>query len=170
MIILYGGSFDPPHKSHVALLQRALSENDGAKAVVVPAWRSPLKTVHFASSDDRLAMCRLSFPFATIDDIEMWSIQRHTIGLVRYYVKTHENDEIRFLMGSDCADEFIKWKDSAEFSAIPRFGFISYKREGVVSSTNIRRAIALGSSISGDDLPNEVFSYIKRRGLYGYKA
>ena len=48
-IIIYGGSFDPPHKGHFKLLRAAIKEIKPDKVYVVAGWRSPFKNFPFAS-------------------------------------------------------------------------------------------------------------------------
>ena len=173
MIIIYGGSFDPPHKSHVALLQRALADNPGAKAFVVPAFKNPLKEKHEVSSDDRFVMCQRAFPFAVVDDIEQDLLRAgrttFTFDVVSAYAGFYPDDEIRFLVGSDCVHEFPLWSRMQELKAIPRFKFMVYDRADGISSTYIRRALVLGANLK-DEVPERVMEYIKERGLYYSRA
>src|SRR5258706_10768352 len=57
-VLLFGGSFDPPHRGHAALLRSALKTLRPDKTYVLPAYRSPLKSPPRTSPEDRLAMTR----------------------------------------------------------------------------------------------------------------
>ena len=50
---IFGGSFDPPHVGHQALLRAAVRRLRPDKTIVVPAWRAPLKGVPSAPASDR---------------------------------------------------------------------------------------------------------------------
>lgn len=178
MIIIYGGSFDPPHKAHVALLEKALQDNPGATGHVVPALKSPFKEKHSASFDDRLRMCLLAFPFARVDDVErrMEALNPHTFDVVNALSTILPNEELRFLIGSDCMLDLPKWNRIGELLEIPKFEFIVYERKDVLSSTTVRSAITMNAEnnivfdFTGNMLPPAVYEYIKEKRLYGIRA
>ena len=57
-ILLYGGSFDPPHNGHLNNLRAAADRVRPDKIVVMPAGTSPFKEGTNASGALRLEMCR----------------------------------------------------------------------------------------------------------------
>ena len=56
-ILLYGGSFDPPHNGHLNNLRAAAERVHPDKIVVMPAGTSPFKEGTNASGALRLEMC-----------------------------------------------------------------------------------------------------------------
>lgn len=61
-LLLFGGSFDPPHERHATVLAGAMRVLHAAAAIVIPAAINPLKTATPpADPEARLAMCRLNF-------------------------------------------------------------------------------------------------------------
>ncbi len=42
-ILLYGGTFDPPHKGHLHLLKSALGEREFHRVFLIPAYIPPHK-------------------------------------------------------------------------------------------------------------------------------
>jgi nicotinate-nucleotide adenylyltransferase len=116
-ILLFGGTFDPPHRAHVELPAIVADELGCQRIVYVPAARNPLKTDEQPTPDEhRLAMLELAIrdlPHAEISTIEL---ER---GGSSYFVETLEalraqfGDEVdlRFLIGADQALAFKRWKD-----------------------------------------------------------
>jgi nicotinate-nucleotide adenylyltransferase len=58
-VLVFGGSFDPPHRGHAALLAAAAARVKPDQIRVVPAFHAPLKGAPSASADDRLELARL---------------------------------------------------------------------------------------------------------------
>ena len=56
-ILLYGGSFDPPHNGHLNNLRAAAARVRPDRVVVMPAGTSPFKQGTNASGTLRLEMC-----------------------------------------------------------------------------------------------------------------
>ncbi|MCB9877178.1 MAG: nicotinate (nicotinamide) nucleotide adenylyltransferase [Planctomycetes bacterium] len=70
-----GGSFNPPHATHLRLCREALARLPIDRLLVIPAGDHPHKRGRdMAPAEDRLAMCRLAFgdlPGVTVDDREL---------------------------------------------------------------------------------------------------
>lgn len=58
-IAIFGGSFDPFHNGHFALLQRVLAQFCFSQLFLTPTFCSPFKEGNFFSPDERLQMCAL---------------------------------------------------------------------------------------------------------------
>ncbi len=130
VVILFGGTFDPPHRGHVELperVRRVVEERTGRPAwlVYVPAARSPLKSVGpIASDEDRLEMLRRAVagnPRAVVWDVEIERARRGN-GVPSYTVQTvsaarcglADDVELRLLIGADQAAEFHRWRKPKE--------------------------------------------------------
>jgi len=120
-IIVFGGSFDPPHRAHIELARQAM-EAIGAEAVAfVPAGRAPHKGGSQTSGTDRLAMVRL----ATSGEPRFWVVDDEVVraadGRPSYTVETlailrHRwgaGPRLRLLMGADMLRIFHKWREPA---------------------------------------------------------
>ena len=60
-IVVFGGTFDPPHRRHVDLLRGVDALLRAKQSLVVPAWRNPQRGEPGASGKDRFAMASLAF-------------------------------------------------------------------------------------------------------------
>lgn len=54
-IALFGGSFDPPHKGHEAIIKEALKKLDIDKLIIMPTFINPFKQ-NF-SADEKQRFC-----------------------------------------------------------------------------------------------------------------
>ncbi len=185
-----GGSFDPPHRGHEALLRSAARQVLPDKILLVPAHQAPLKDIPSAPAADRVRMLRIGV-FKTLPAkwrgrtrIDLSEVRRgrrvFTIESLRRLRKKHPSAELHFIAGSDSAASFGSWKKPKELKALatwwtgrrpgptrkppPHF----HRLKGIfpdISSTVIREELALG--VSGSGLAPAVFDYIRERGLYG---
>ncbi len=134
-VCLFGGSFDPPHEGHRAMIRAALEEGGQERVVVIPAARSPLKEKgHSAGPEDRLAMARLAFGDMEKVEISGEEIQRGgtswTVDTLRTWkTLSPPGTEISWLLGSDSLPHLPRWKEVGElfrlgrFLVVPRPGF-----------------------------------------------
>lgn len=116
-IIIFGGTFDPPHVAHT-LLPPLVAERIGCERIIyVPAAVNPLKADETATdAEHRLAMLRLAL--AASPDAEICTDELERPG-PSYTVDTLETlreaegseTELRLLIGSDQALDFHRWKD-----------------------------------------------------------
>ncbi|GAP36805.1 nicotinate (nicotinamide) nucleotide adenylyltransferase [Piscinibacter sakaiensis] len=106
---LYGGSFDPVHRAHLALARSALADLALDQLRWVPAGRPWQKPDRLAPPEDRLAMLRLAVadpdagdPRFVVDDLE---IRRHgpsyTIDTVEALQAAHPGTAWVLLIGED---------------------------------------------------------------------
>jgi nicotinate-nucleotide adenylyltransferase len=58
-IAFFGGTFDPPHRGHIAIARAAITRLELDQVLVAPVGTQPLKGAH-SSFEDRLAMVRLA--------------------------------------------------------------------------------------------------------------
>lgn len=187
-ILIFGGSFDPPHSEHIRILNSAVKFLKPDKVYVFPAFRTPLKNAPFASSGMRLEMAKIAFKNIngkiTVDPYEIKRGKKTYAYEVLDYLKSrHRQAEFYLLVGSDCLENFKKWKKykyllrNATLLAAKRKGYISgsktdldYKTPpGVfkkISSTEIRRNILLTGAVA-PEVSFRIGKYISKHKLYG---
>ena len=118
-LIVFGGTFDPPHMAHVAL-PRAVMKKLGADAVAyVPAARAPLKPGSEPSPiEHRFAMLHLALRDCSYAQVLTVEIDRADADRPSFTVDTLEKlrkelgcgVEMRLLIGSDQMHQFDRWK------------------------------------------------------------
>ena len=119
-IILFGGTFDPPHNGHMTLLAGAIEAVRPDLVLVEPAGTPPHKRAGGTSAAHRLAMCecfRPLFPELVLDTTEIArGGKSYTIDTVRQMNARYPGAQLYFPMGSDtgscCAASFL-WRTCA---------------------------------------------------------
>lgn len=192
-ILVFGGSFDPPHRGHLELLVGACKTVRPDKILVVPAWRAPFKNAPGAAPAERAELTRLGLlnalpniwrKRASIDGGEMRSRRRvFTVETLLRLRREYPGSEIHFLCGLDAARQFPKWKNPARLrqlatwwygkrrpiapgGAVPKHFRRVPGNFSAVSSTNLRRDVPLNRARASDFHPR-VLAAIYRKGLYG---
>ena len=114
-IVVYGGSFDPPHLGHLRAAMASSEYFAPDRFLVIPACQPPHKELSGGSpgAGERLEMCRLCFgniPNCTVSDLELRrggkSYTADTISALR---EEHPEAEIVLLMGTDMFESLDKW-------------------------------------------------------------
>ncbi|MHB1157700.1 MAG: nicotinate (nicotinamide) nucleotide adenylyltransferase [Phycisphaerales bacterium] len=118
-LIVYGGSFDPPHRAHVALPFEAAKQVGAAGVVYMPAGQPPHKQGRaITPAHHRLHMLRLALGGREDATICTWEMDRPP-GQPNYTVDTlehlrrelGEDVEMRLLIGADMALIFEQWRE-----------------------------------------------------------
>ena len=120
-ILLYGGTFDPPHNGHLNNLRAAAARVRPDKVVVMPAGLSPFKQRTSAPGALRLEMCGCFRALADSPDIPQlevsgWEIAQAEAGKRNYTVLTVEKlaqenpgAQLYLAIGSDMLLSFDGW-------------------------------------------------------------
>ena len=187
-VLVYGGSFDPAHRGHAALLLAAAKKINPDRILVVPAYRAPSKDAPQASSKDRLTMARLGI----LDPLPLKWRSRCRIDArearARRQVFTVETldalkgaNELHFLCGQDSAVSFPQWRNPSRLKSLATWWYgarpgaegrppshfrLIPGRFPSISSSELRSRLALGRDCA-NDLHPAVAAYIDRHGLYG---
>jgi nicotinate-nucleotide adenylyltransferase len=154
---LFGGSFDPPHRGHVALARLAIDRLHLDRVLVAPVGLQPLKhEAAITGFEDRVAMARLAF--AGVPRIEVSRLDaplpdhrpNFTIETVLRFKSTlTPQDELFCLLGADSWLTIKKWYRAAEL--VTACNFIVGSRPGFDLA---RAAAALPEDISAVELPS----------------
>ncbi|MBR1867774.1 MAG: nicotinate (nicotinamide) nucleotide adenylyltransferase [Clostridia bacterium] len=118
-IILFGGTFDPPHIEHVKMAERASEQFDPDLFVVMPTAYPPHKTVVYGEDGkNRFEMCKIAFggiKNLVVDDYELKKGGRsYSFETVRHIAEKYDGARIIFLMGTDMLSTFSEWKNPEE--------------------------------------------------------
>jgi nicotinate-nucleotide adenylyltransferase len=192
-IVLFGGSFDPPHLGHLIVIQQAFELIDPVDELwLIPAYR------HTFQKDLSPFLHRIKMAKALIMQLPR-NIQEHiklntvecdkklkgeTYQTYALLKKAHPDHQFSFLMGSDQIPQFDQWGHYQEllemmpFYVYPRPGFdtkISYpnmtllqdKNQVItnISSTLIRQRLIDQLPVN-HLIPRAIKSYIHTEKLY----
>jgi nicotinate-nucleotide adenylyltransferase len=133
----FGGSFDPPHRGHLAVAQAAAEGFRLDRVLLAPTARQPLKPDGpVASFDDRLEMVRLlgegvrGFEASAVDAPEADERPNYTVDtLRRLRAGLSEADTIFVIVGVDAFLDLRRWRApeellaAAEWIVVTRPGF-----------------------------------------------
>lgn len=192
---IFGGTFNPPHIGHVHAAQEA-ARALGLRILFVPDNIPPHKQMpsHSACAEDRLEMTRLAarqVPGAQVLDLEIRRGNRSYTGdTVEELARLYPGDELWLIVGTDMLCTLHTWyqperifahahiaalaRDTGDRPEIEKSAAFLREKYGAqialidakplpVSSSQIRDGLYTGMARW---LPEEVFAYIKERGLY----
>ncbi|MDD5625725.1 MAG: nicotinate (nicotinamide) nucleotide adenylyltransferase [Patescibacteria group bacterium] len=191
-ILVFGGSFNPPHNGHLAVIKKALKKTGLKKIILMPSGLQTLKKNYdMAPMKDRLAMAEILTkldPRIEIADIEIKkSYQRkksYTAETIKELKKQYHQTKIYWVIGQDSFEEILagKWKvgleifDQADFIVATRPSLKKVPKNVLakiqiikmncpISSTMIRKFLRQGKSIK-KLVPMEILKYIQNKKLY----
>ncbi|MBQ8081932.1 MAG: bis(5'-nucleosyl)-tetraphosphatase (symmetrical) YqeK [Clostridia bacterium] len=152
---IFGGSFDPPHKGHLAVAEAALKSGEVDRLVILPASQQTARGTLIASATDRVNMCRLcvaGMERMEVSDLEARSPERaFTAQTLRKLRKQYRNDRLVFIIGADKLKHLADWADAQEIFSLCEF--LVCPRDGVDIKASSDRAIRQGARIRVLDVP-----------------
>lgn len=171
-VAIFGGSFNPPHRGHTAILKWLFMRGIADEVWVIPCFLHPFGK-ELADFVHRLTMCRLAFSNLSLP-VSVFDIEKK-LGGISYTCRTIEHlkalhPDCRFLLvtGDDVKADTSEWKnfekvkDLVEIIRVPR-GVSSPIPD--VSSTEIRDRLKNRKSYS-ELVEPEVAVYIVTKDLY----
>lgn len=190
---VFGGSFDPPHHTHVRLVQAALSQAHLQALHVLPTGHPWHRANQPSAALHRVAMAKLAFgeqPGVVVDERETRRAgPTYTLDTLRDLQREHPNVQLVLLVGSDQAAALPTWHGwkqilqlatvlVARRAGLPIFDPLSLpdSPQGArfetlelppadTSATDIRARAARGEDISAL-VPTAVARYIDQHQLY----
>ena len=170
-IAVYGGSFNPPHRTHRRICEAALAQLPVDELRLLPAGDHPHKrSERLAPAAHRLAMCQLAFadlPGLVVDDRELRRAgPSFTVTTLEELRREQPGRQRWFVLGADNLPLLPSWKDHhrilelARIATFPRLGFAidASSLEGLDLTTAERANLLAGrlqlepDAISASDL------------------
>ncbi|MBD3824161.1 MAG: nicotinate (nicotinamide) nucleotide adenylyltransferase [Epsilonproteobacteria bacterium] len=154
-IALFGGSFDPPHIAHVAIVDALLKLNKIDKVVVMPAYLNPFKSEFHAPSELRLKWLREIFTAYNNVEVSDYEISQarsvRTIESVEHLLQTYSS--IYLVIGADNLEKLPLWQNYERLSKLVRF--IVATREGIKIPDGFIK-LEIGIDVSSTRLRDEI--------------
>jgi len=162
-VALFGGSFDPPHRGHVAIAKAAADRFSLDQVLFAPAGRQPLKAhPSGASFDDRLTMTALAcaedprFTPSTLDAPRPDGTPNYTVDTLAQLAKSMPGAHLFKLAGADSFHSLARWRQPerllalAEWVVVSRPGFELTDPPGLSLTSAQRSRIHILDSIQMD--------------------
>jgi len=151
-IAIFGGSFDPPHNGHLAVVDAALERLPVDELVIVPAYLNPFKSESCAPAPLRLEWLHRIFDGDRRIRISDFEVAMHrpvpSIETVRHFLE--EAEHVYLIIGADNLESLPRWRDFETLDtlvtwvvarrdgiAVPE-GYITLDVDRPVSSTHLR--------------------------------
>ena len=134
-VAVYGGSFNPLHKGHEAILRYITEEGRFDKVLLVVTPQNPFKDAvdpvdaqrRFRAAQEALE--RHPEIKAEACDIELrMDPPQYTIRTLDALKSLHPEDEFILVTGADCLESFPRWKDYRRI--LKEYGIAVYPRKG----------------------------------------
>ena len=137
---ILGGSFDPPHKGHLAISREAKKKLKLKKIIWAITNKNPFKKKSSLTLSSRIQYCEKIIKrtsFIEVKFLEKKIKSNKTIELINFFTKNRKN-EIYFIMGADNLIKFhkwYKWKLISQKCKIIVFDRYGYKKKSLNSTT-----------------------------------
>jgi nicotinate-nucleotide adenylyltransferase len=188
-----GGTFNPPHRGHLALASHAQAELGLERLLLMPAYSAPHKGDEGDPGPElRLEMCRLAVDGEVGLEACALEIERggpsYTVDTLRAIKQSDPEAELTFIVGADMARTLPAWREPralVELAGLAiaeredtgreevlramaplgaRMTFLAMPMLGV-SSSQVRERVKAGEPIEGLVAP-AVAEYIAAHALY----
>lgn len=196
--VIFGGTFNPVHMGHIAMIKAAMKKLKPDKLIMMPAHIPPHKRAQNLAPDSvRLEMCRIAakdIPGVSVSDYELKAGGKsYTVNTLEYYRSKYPNEQLCFLMGSDMLESFLGWYKADRILELASLACVSRSREDSLriqnSAERIRsaggrvaiiesdpvdvssteaRASFLAYGSSGGRVPKPIEKYILKNKLYNF--
>ena len=181
-----GGTFDPPHGAHLKIAERSLNQFKLDKIIFIPSG-NPWQKKDSTPYSHRFEMTKIlikNFDSFALSDLES-SEQNPSYTYETLEKLQHPKENLYFILGSDTAMNIKTWKNYDQLSNLTHF-LIALRREDNsetlsknfpfdyeliegekldLSSTGLREKLEK-NRMNNNDLPSEIFNYIKENNIY----
>ncbi len=187
---IFGGTFNPPHKTHEQIVLRAKEQLGLNKIIVFPCGDPPHKICGI-SKFVRLKMAELAFgAIAEVDDYEICKQGKsYTVDTLRYVKNSYPNAQLYLIIGGDSFFDFSSWHEPYAVAQLATVAVVGrgeditseqteeFKRKfncdvelishapDFISSSEVRLKYQFGLSVK-DIVSNVVDDFISERRLY----
>lgn len=189
---IFGGTFSPPHNTHVQIVKSAIKQLKLDKLFVLPAGEPPHKDSNEVKSADRYNMALLAFEGIKCVEVSPYEMEKegksYSYLTVQHFAKLYPSSELYLIIGSDSLKHFSTWKNPQEIAKLCSLAVVARKGIDILplaeacekqyatkvytlvtvpnnmSSTEAR--VKCQFSVVADELPVKVKDYIAAHKLY----
>lgn len=132
-VLLFGGTFNPPHLGHIELAQRVSKKLNISKIILIPVGNPPHKNGHnIQCAQHRVNMLQLSVEDKENFEISLIEVNRkgytYTIDTLRELLKVYNYKcNFYYLIGADTLEKLITWKEFKQVFLLCKFVVILRK-------------------------------------------
>lgn len=190
---IFGGTFDPIHRTHIDIARTALREANLDRVVFVVSARPPHKhEATQATPEQRLAMVEAALAHEPSMEASAIEIHRsgpsYTAETLDILAQNFPDTDFYLILGMDALKDLPKWRsperilERAHLLVVPRDGEapdVPEQLQGrfqllpfepsALSSTEIRQRAAAGDNLT-QLVPPEAMDVILKEGIYGVGA
>jgi nicotinate-nucleotide adenylyltransferase len=123
---ILGGTFNPPHRGHLALARHAREELRLDRVLLMPAGSSAHKLAEVDPGPlHRLGMCRLAV--VGVDGVEACALEverdgpSYTVDTLEAFHAEHPDIEVTFILGADVARTLPSWFEAFKLPQLAHF-------------------------------------------------
>ncbi len=156
-IALFGGSFDPPHIGHEAIVKALSSLKEIDKVIIMPTFLNPFKSNFYAPASLRAKWLKEIFSeYENVEISDYEALQQRqvpTIETVKHLLKSYK--KIYLVIGADNLSSLGRWNSYDELRELVTFivaprddieipkEFLRVSVDEKISSTNLRENIEI---------------------------
>lgn len=184
---ILGGTFDPPHVGHLIIAEEVRLALELEEIWFIPTYTPPHKEDAITKAYDRIKMTELAIqsnPYFKINTIEIERKGKsYTIDTIAELRRLYPDCEFYFIIGGDMVEYLPNWHRIDELVGMVKFVGVERTGYGMdppydvikveiplidISSSALRNFLRNNRSVNYL-VPEAVFAYIRREGLYGYR-
>lgn len=139
-IALFGGSFDPPHKGHDAVVKEALHSLDIDKLIIMPSFLSPFKKGFFADEKHRFAWVKKLWGNLEKIEISDYEIQQKktvaSFETAKYLYNIYQPSKFYLIIGADHLKTLHLWQEFEKLNSLVEF--VIAHRNGIAIPKNFK--------------------------------
>ncbi|HEY3865277.1 MAG TPA: nicotinate (nicotinamide) nucleotide adenylyltransferase [Solirubrobacteraceae bacterium] len=153
---ILGGTFNPPHRGHLALARHAREKLGLGRVLLMPAHSAP----HKGEDDDpgaerRLEMCRLAVGGEAGLEVCGLEVERggpsYTVDTLRAIDASDPEAELTFILGADMARTLPAWREPRALVGLTRLAVA--EREDTSCEDVLRALVPLGARVEFLGMP-----------------
>lgn len=189
---IFGGSFNPPHKMHVAMANELIYKHYVDKIIFVPTGSQYKYKTNLIADSHRYHMLELicnKNKFMEVSNLELKGEVVYTYQTLAYFKSIYPNDEIYFICGTDNLSYMDQWKNGIDILKNQKILVVKRETDAIedilkrfqqykdniivstveprdISSTNIRKMLIERKENVTQYLEEDIIQYIRKEHLY----